>query len=172
MTFSVHTATVRNFRESPRFFMSHLPLTPAHIVGNRAGAITRLRAGRFSMEFAQSAPAALERVAAAADFNIRLVINHQNKQVSCACLRAYECRRARQDDSKLSIFARFSLDLNGSPMLLHDDIVAEERPRPVPSPAGLVVKKGLNIFSFTLRGIPVPLSRTLISTRSPRLRVS
>jgi hypothetical protein len=36
----------------------------------------------------------------------------------------------------------------------------------------LVVKKGLNIFSFTLRGIPVPLSRTLISTRSPRLRVS
>ena len=43
-----------------------------------------------------------------------------------------------------------------------------ERPRPVPSPVGLVVKNGLNIFSFTSGGIPVPLSRILISTRSPR----
>ena len=34
-----------------------------------------------------------------------------------------------------------------------------ERPSPVPSPAGLVVKNGLNIFSFTSGGIPVPLSR-------------
>ena len=47
-----------------------------------------------------------------------------------------------------------------------------ERPRPVPSPAGLVVKKGLNIFSFTSGGIPVPLSRILISTRSPRFLVA
>src|SRR6478752_359141 len=39
-----------------------------------------------------------------------------------------------------------------------------ERPRPVPSPGGLVVKKGLNIFSFTSGGIPMPLSRILIST--------
>ena len=37
-----------------------------------------------------------------------------------------------------------------------------ERPRPVPSPAGLVVK-GLNILSLTSGGIPVPLSRMLIS---------
>src|SRR5215472_748425 len=47
-----------------------------------------------------------------------------------------------------------------------------ERPRPVPSPAGLVVKNGLNIFSFTSGGIPVPLSRIPISTRSPRLLVT
>jgi hypothetical protein len=33
---------------------------------------------------------------------------------------------------------------------------------------GLVVKKGLNILSFTSAGMPVPLSRILISTRSPR----
>ena len=33
------------------------------------------------------------------------------------------------------------------------------RPRPVPSPAGLVVKKGLNIFSLTSGETPVPLSR-------------
>ena len=34
-----------------------------------------------------------------------------------------------------------------------------DRPRPVPSPAGLVVKNGLNIFAFTSSGMPVPLSR-------------
>src|SRR5579863_3877107 len=43
-----------------------------------------------------------------------------------------------------------------------------ERPSPVPSPAGLVVKKGLNIFSLTSAGIPVPLSRMRISTFLPR----
>jgi len=32
-----------------------------------------------------------------------------------------------------------------------------ESPSPVPSPVGLVVKKGLNIFSFTSGRIPVPL---------------
>src|SRR5262249_54464404 len=42
-----------------------------------------------------------------------------------------------------------------------------DSPRPVPSPAGLVVKKGLNIFSFTCDGMPVPLSRMRISTWSP-----
>ena len=43
-----------------------------------------------------------------------------------------------------------------------------DRPSPVPSPAGLVVKKGLNIFSFTSGGMPVPLSRMRISTELPR----
>ena len=33
-----------------------------------------------------------------------------------------------------------------------------DRPSPVPSPEGLVVKNGLNIFSLTSEGIPVPLS--------------
>src|SRR5262245_43366293 len=47
-----------------------------------------------------------------------------------------------------------------------------ERPSPVPSPAGFVVKNGLNIFSFTSGGTPVPLSRIVISTRSPRFLVA
>src|SRR3954471_7347474 len=47
-----------------------------------------------------------------------------------------------------------------------------ESPRPVPSPAGFVVKKGSNIFSLTSGGMPVPLSRIRISTRSPRSRVA
>src|SRR5208283_2264808 len=46
-----------------------------------------------------------------------------------------------------------------------------DRPSPVPSPAGLVVKNGLNILAFTSSGIPVPLSRMAISTLVPRSRV-
>jgi hypothetical protein len=46
-----------------------------------------------------------------------------------------------------------------------------ESPSPVPSPAGLVVKNGLKIFSLTSREIPMPLSRMRISTASPRFRV-
>ena len=38
-----------------------------------------------------------------------------------------------------------------------------DRPSPVPSPEGLVVKNGLNIFSLTSSGMPVPLSRNLVS---------
>jgi two-component system, NtrC family, sensor kinase len=38
-----------------------------------------------------------------------------------------------------------------------------DRPSPVPSPAGFVVKNGLNNFSLTSGGMPVPLSRILIS---------
>ena len=46
-----------------------------------------------------------------------------------------------------------------------------DRPRPVPSPAGLVVKNGLNIFASASSGMPVPLSRMAISTRSSWPRV-
>ena len=41
----------------------------------------------------------------------------------------------------------------------------------MPSPAGFVVKNELNISSLTSAGMPVPLSRILISTRSPRFLV-
>src|SRR5436309_697836 len=47
-----------------------------------------------------------------------------------------------------------------------------DSPSPVPSPAGLVVKNGLNIFSFTSGGMPVPLSRIRISTWPPRFLVA
>src|SRR5215472_5919364 len=46
-----------------------------------------------------------------------------------------------------------------------------ERPKPVPSPVGLVVKNGWKSLSRVSGGIPVPLSRTRTSTASPRSRV-
>src|ERR1019366_3440712 len=46
-----------------------------------------------------------------------------------------------------------------------------DRPSPVPSPEGLVVKNGLNIFALASSGMPVPLSRIRISTLSPRFFV-
>src|SRR6478735_6143031 len=39
-----------------------------------------------------------------------------------------------------------------------------DSPRPVPSPAGLVVKNGSKIRTRAASGMPMPLSRTLIST--------
>jgi hypothetical protein len=47
-----------------------------------------------------------------------------------------------------------------------------DSPRPVPSPAGLVVKKGLKIFALTSGGMPVPLSRMRISILLPRFLVA
>ena len=68
--------------------------------------------------------------------------------------------------------ARLRIDLNRPAMLLDDDVVTDGQAKPVPSPTGLVVKNGLNIFSFTSGGMPVPLSRILISTLSPRFLVA
>ena len=45
-----------------------------------------------------------------------------------------------------------------------------DSPRPVPSPAGFVVKNGLNI-SPHLSGKPIPLSRSRISIRSGKALV-
>ena len=45
------------------------------------------------------------------------------------------------------------------------------KPRPVPFSGGLVVKKGLNIFSFTSSGIPIPLSRSVTRIFSSSRRV-
>ena len=52
-------------------------------------------------------------------------------------------------------------------MLLDDDVVTDRQAKSR-TLADLVVKNGLNILSFTSGGMPVPLSRILISTLSPR----
>jgi hypothetical protein len=56
-------------------------------------------------------------------------------------------------------------DIKASPisMSFHNIITQTDKPKPVPCPVGLVVKKGWKIFSFMFSGIPLPLSATLIS---------
>src|SRR5262245_40786586 len=104
--------------------------------------------------------------------NVRLIIDHQNEEVhvdaSClpmaAALRGRVMRNAVYSPGVVST----SID---PPCCLTIMSWLIDRPSPVPSPAGLVVKNGLNIFSFTSGGIPVPLSRIVISTQSPRFFV-
>ena len=50
-------------------------------------------------------------------------------------------------------------------MLLDDNVVAQRETKTRSFAGGLVVKKGLNIFSITSGGMPLPLSRILIATR-------
>src|SRR5208282_1940504 len=107
------------------------------------------------------------------NLDIRLIIDHENEQV-----------HARSPDLIRDAPARCSTILNSvnepgcvstsidPPCCLTMMSWLSERPRPVPSPAGFVVKNGLNIFSLTSGGMPVPLSRILISTLSPRFLVA
>src|SRR6185295_12159642 len=104
--------------------------------------------------------------------DIGLVVDHQDQQA-----------HASPPDFASEAAARGSTMRNSvnSPGWLSTSIVPacclttmswlSDSPSPVPSPAGLVVKNGVNIFSFTSGGMPVPLSRILISTLSPRLFV-
>src|SRR5689334_23669219 len=104
--------------------------------------------------------------------NIRLVINHENKSVQDGSPDLVSGAPARGSTMINSLNAPGLVSTSIDPpccFTMTSWLI--DRPRPVPSPAGLVVKKGLNIFSFTSGGMPMPLSRTLISTRSPLFRV-
>jgi hypothetical protein len=57
-------------------------------------------------------------------------------------------------------------------MLLDDDVVTDGQAKSGSFTGGLVVKNGLNSFSLTSGGMPVALSRILISTLSPRFLVA
>src|SRR5665811_636856 len=106
-------------------------------------------------------------------FNIRLIVDHKDEKV-----------HVRSPDLAIVAAPRVRTILNSvnSPGCVSTSIEPaccltmiswlSERPRPVPSPTGFVVKNGLNIFSFTSGGMPVPLSRILISTLSPRFLVA
>src|SRR5262245_59657241 len=104
--------------------------------------------------------------------HVRLIINYENKQVHvdapalpmAAALRGRVMRNSVNSPGILST----SID---RPCCLTIMSWLIDKPSPVPSPAGFVVKNGLNILSFTSGAIPVPLSRIVISTRSPRFLV-
>src|SRR5262249_9472714 len=101
--------------------------------------------------------------------NIRLVIDNENKKFhagapvlpSIAALRGRTMRNSVYSPAVVST----SID---PPCCLTMMSWLIERPSPVPSPAGLVVKKGSNICSLPSGGMPLPLSRILVSTLSPR----
>src|SRR3954466_14666587 len=80
--------------------------------------------------------------------------------------------RPRQYSFELIEKSGLRLDIDCAAMLFHNDVMAHQNPAPFPPPAGLVVKKGLNVFSLISAGMPVPLSRMRISTLSPRFFVA
>src|SRR5262245_41882863 len=104
--------------------------------------------------------------------NVRLIIDHQNEEVhvDASCLPMAAALRGRVTRNAVYSPGVVSTSID-PPCCLTMMSWLMDRPSPVPSPAGFVVKNGLNIFSFTSGGMPVPLSRTRISTRSPRPRV-
>src|SRR5262245_56714909 len=100
-------------------------------------------------------------------FHIDFVVHHQD-----------EMRHACPPPSCAPVRGRIILNSVKQPTSVSTSIVPacclttmswlSDRPIPVPSPAGFVVKNGLKILSFTSGGMPVPLSLMRISTRSPR----
>src|SRR5689334_16358345 len=104
--------------------------------------------------------------------NVRLIINHENEKfhVDASCLPMAAALRGRVMRNAVNSPGIVSTSID-PPCCLTMMSWLIDRPSPVPSPAGLVVKKGLNIFSFTSGGMPVPLSRMRISTLGPRFFV-
>src|SRR5262245_42016148 len=105
--------------------------------------------------------------------NVWLIIDHKNEQfhVDTPGLALVAASRGRTIRNSVNWPGVVSTSID-PPCCLTMVSWLMERPSPVPSPAGLVVKNGLNIFSFTSGAMPVPLSRMLISTRSPRFLVA
>src|SRR5262245_25810058 len=104
--------------------------------------------------------------------NVQLIVDHKNEEshVDTPCLPMAAALRGRVMRKAVNSPGVVSTSID-PPCCLTTMSWLMDRPSPVPSPAGLVVKNGLNIFSFTSGGIPVPLSRIRISTQSPRLLV-
>jgi len=80
--------------------------------------------------------------------------------------------RSRQHDLELSEKSGLRLDIYAAAVLLYDDVVAHRQTKPGTFARGLGRENGLNIFSSTSSGIPVPLSRIRISTVLPRFFVA
>jgi hypothetical protein len=105
------------------------------------------------------------------NLDISLIVNHENEQGHAPFPDLFADAAARSRTIRNSVNSGLRIDLNRPAMLLDDDVVTDGQAQPVPSPAGLVVKNGLNSFSFASGGIPVPLSRIRISTLLPRFLV-
>jgi hypothetical protein len=75
--------------------------------------------------------------------------------------------RPRQDDLELGETSGLRFNNDVAAVLLYDDVVAHRKAKSGTFARGLGREKGLNIFSLTSSGTPVPLSRRRISIVSP-----
>src|SRR5262249_1875147 len=141
------------------------------------GCFTDFRAGisRRLREFHREAagPQVTPELLAKQRLHIRLVVHDQNEQshVGSPDLPAPAARRGSPIRTSVNSPGWVSTSMVPACCFTMMSWLMD-RPSPVPSPAGLVVKNGLKILSLTSAGMPMPLSRMLISTRSPRLRVT
>ena len=106
-------------------------------------------------------------------FDIRFIVDHENERV-----------HARSPDLTIDVPARGSIDpefgelagpcidLYRPAMLLDDDVVTNGQAKSGPFTGRLCRKERVEQLLFHLGGIPVPLSRILISTLSPRFLVA
>src|SRR6202043_4075796 len=103
---------------------------------------------------------------------VRLIIDHEYEQIHPRPpdLLADAAPRGRKIRNSVNSPGLVSTSID-PPCCLTMISWLSERPSPVPSPAGFVVKNGLNICSLTSGGMPVPLSRIRISMPSPRFLV-
>jgi hypothetical protein len=79
---------------------------------------------------------------------------------------------ARQADRELRELVHRAINLDRAPVLLGDDVVADREAETGPLTVGLVVTNGWNSLSRISGAIPVPLSRTRISTMPSIRRVA
>src|ERR1019366_6408799 len=107
------------------------------------------------------------------NLHVRVIIDHENESVHARSPDFISDAPARGRTIRNSVNSPGCVSTSIEPACCLTMMSwLSERPRPVPSPTGFVVKNGLNIFSFTSGGMPVPLSRILISTLSPRFLVA
>src|SRR6516164_7431795 len=140
-------------------------------IADGCGALQRLRRG--SGEFHDETPRAhvAAELLAKQAFDIGLVVDHKNIGAQFFCSPAPACAGAVRGKVMMnSVKVPCSVAMSIVPPCCLTTISwLIDKPSPVPSPAGLVVKNGLKIFSLISDGIPAPLSRIRISTMSPRL---
>src|SRR6516164_4911947 len=103
--------------------------------------------------------------------NIGLVVDSEDADAHAALPAAMACRRrgSRTVNSVNSPTTLSTVIVPPCCVVTMSQLI--ERPKPVPSPVGFVVKNGWNSLSRYSGAMPVPLSRTRISTSLPSSRV-
>src|SRR5262249_28675171 len=141
-------------------------------VADIGGTFERRRRGRRKFHVKPARAQVAAELLAKQGFDVRLVIDDEDVNVQCSPPVFFCAGNVRGSVMTNSVNEPGSVATSIVPPCCFTTMSwLIDSPSPVPSPAGLVVKKGLNIFSFTSGGMPVPLSRMRISTLGPRFFV-